>query len=87
MSDILQKIVNDEYEIQKDMYVAADGGTIYFTVKDDNGDTYKLYLDGRIKSETKNVFYKDAYPGREGSVQLGHNDELVAKVKTALRNS
>ena len=86
MDDILQKVVEDEYVIQPNISVALDGGTISFVVKNDNNETKELYLDRRMRTETRDVFYGDAYPEREGSIQLGSNDDLVAKVEATLKS-
>lgn len=86
MEDILHKIVDGEYEIQPDIAVALDGGTVSFMVKNVSGETEVLYLDRRIKTETKDVFYKGNYPGREGSVRVGKNDTLVARIEAALKS-
>ena len=86
MDNILQKIVDGEYEIQSDIAIALDGGTISFQVRNKAGDKYELYLDRRIKTDTMNVFYIDEYPGKDGSVKLGTNEALVAKVEAALKS-
>jgi hypothetical protein len=86
MDDILQKIVDGEYEIQPTIAIAADGGTISFQVKNDNGETENLFLDRRINTETKDVFfYGSEYPGKEGPALIGKNDALVAKIESQMR--
>lgn len=84
MNDILQRVVDGEYEINQNIAVFRDGGTLAFQIRDNKGRVSLLYLDRRLKTETKDVFYKDAYPGKEGSTQLGINEALVIKVEAAL---
>ena len=86
MDDILQKIVEGDYVIQPNISVALDGGTISFVVKNDNDEAKEFYLDRRMRTETRDVFYGYAYPEREGSVRLGSNDALVAKVEATLKS-
>ena len=86
MDDILQKTVDGEYEIQPNITVYLDGGTVSCRIKNGSGDTHQLYLDRRIRTETKDVFYKDEHPGQEDSVQLGRNDALVAKIEATLKS-
>lgn len=83
MDDILQKTVDGKYEIKSDIAIARDGGTISFVVVDDAGESHILFVDRRIGTDTKDVFYKDEYPGKDGSIQLGKNDALIAKVEAA----
>lgn len=80
MSDLLQQIVDNEFEIQPDKQFFRDGGIIGFTIKDANKQTQHLFLDGRINSSTNGVFYR-GYPGAEGAVDLGKNDELANILK------
>jgi len=80
MDDLLHQILDNEYEIQDDRQMFRDGGTIGFSIKNADGQIQHLFLDGRIDSTTKGVFYK-GYPGSEGSIQLGSNDELAIKIK------
>lgn len=86
MDDILQKTVDEKYKIQPNMQIASDGGTIAFAVKDDSGIAHTLFLDRRINSDSKDTFYKGAYPGAEGSVELGKNDDLVIKLESSLKD-
>jgi hypothetical protein len=86
MDNILQKIIDGEYIIQPNIQIARDGGTLAFAIKNSSGQGHTVFLDRRISSETKNVFFIDGYPGSEDSVQLGKNDDLVVKVESALRS-
>lgn len=67
-----------------ELAIALDGGTISFVVDKGSGERETIFLDRRMSSETKNVFYAGKYPGLEGSVALGKNPELVAKLEILL---
>jgi hypothetical protein len=85
MDDILQKTLEGQYQIIPDkIAVASDGGTIAFPVINEEGDRRHLYIDRRGRSDTQNEFYEGSYPGNEGSIRLGRNDALIAKVEAAL---
>jgi hypothetical protein len=83
MSDLLQQIMDNEFEILDDKVFYRDGGTIGFSIKGQDGQIQQLYLDERMDSTTKGVFYKNAFPGEKDAIELGRNDALAARIKSS----
>lgn len=81
MSELLQQIVDKEVEILPDKQYFRDGGTIGFSVKDGEGKIHQLYIDGKIDSTTKDVFFSGNLPGYPDSEELGRNDELAKIIR------
>ena len=79
MNQLLQQIVDGEYEISPEKQYFRDGGTIGFGIRGSDGKVQYLYLDRRMNSATPDEFYLGAYPDNaDESFCLGSCDDLVA---------
>ncbi|PKA14330.1 hypothetical protein [Leptospira haakeii] len=70
--------------IESSIVIAADGGTIAFTLMDSQENEHPFYLDRRIESKTRNHFYVNAYPGFADALYIGENLTLLAAVEKVI---
>ena len=59
-----------------DTAVAADGGTVYYSIQDSTGKQHDIYVDGRIGAESRGAVFYGGYPGSTGSVALEKQEEF-----------
>lgn len=84
--EILEALKNEYKIITEDIKIAADGGTVSFSILDCENIKHCLHLDNRIDSKTTEQFYADFYPGSENSIYVGDCIQLKNELLTLIRN-
>jgi|ERR1035441_322814 hypothetical protein len=65
---------------KRETAVAADGGTVFTSIRDARGKVFEVYVDHRLNSPTPGAIYLNAYPGKSNSVRVLDAQDFKQKV-------